>query len=162
MIRLFILISLTCIATILSSQSLSSSVIGSAGALSHEPSFGTLSWSLGEPVISTFNPDPGNSPILTQGFHQVYVSGSVGSQNADDNFLLQVYPNPSNSHVIVECKEPVQIRLLTILGEYLISYEDRSTFQTMTLNEIPSGTYFLEIQRSDNTPSKFFKLLIIK
>lgn len=163
MFRRFILWSLVGLTTALSGQSISPSLLGSAGAHASNASFGTLDWSVGETVVSTLNPTPGSSPVLTQGFHQVFVNAITPVEDAEsDAFAPLVYPNPSREWVQVESPEPVQVRLLDLLGVALIPYGERSTFHNLALRDIPSGTYLLEIARGDNKPGKFFKLQIIQ
>lgn len=163
MIRLFFLLSLAGLASMLSGQSISPSLLGSSGAHASAPSFGTLDWSVGEMVVSTLTPAPGSGPVLTQGFHQVFVSATIATKDLDsEDFLPLVYPNPSREWVQVEAPEPVQIRLFSMLGVELIPFGERSNIHTLTFGAIPSGTYLLEIARSGQKPSKFFKLQIIQ
>ncbi len=163
MIRLLFLLGLASVASMLSGQSLSTSLLGSAGARASDPSFGSLDWTVGEMSISTLNPTPGTSPILTQGFHQVFISTPISTDDPETNaFTPLVYPNPSREWVNVESPEPVQIRLLSILGVELIPFGARAAIHTMVLREIPSGTYLLEVARADNKSGKFFKLQIIQ
>lgn len=163
MIRRFVLWSLVGLTTLLSGQSLSPSLLGSAGAHASDASFGTLDWSLGETVVSTMSPAPGSSPVLTQGFHQVFVNAITPVEDVEnDAFAPLVYPNPSREWVQVESPEPVQVRLLSLLGVPLISYGERSTVHNLALRDIPAGTYLLEIARDDYKPRKFFKLQIIQ
>ena len=162
MIRLFLFLPLCGLGLMLSGQSISSSLLSSTGALASDPSFGTLAWSVGETVISTLDPTPGSGPILTQGFHQVYVSNLVDTKDLEDDLLCLVYPNPTHDQVVVESSEPVQIRLINMVGLELIPFGDLSTFQTLTLSDIPSGTYLLEIGNKSYNRIKFSKLIIVQ
>lgn len=163
MIRRFVMWSFVGFTTLLSGQSISPSLLGSAGAHASDASFGTLDWSVGEMVVSTLNPVPGSSPVLTQGFHQVFVNAITPVEDVkSDAFAPLVYPNPSREWVQVESPEPVQIRLLSLLGVEIIPFGERNTFHNLALRNIPSGDYLLEIVRGDNKPSNFFKLQIIQ
>ncbi len=163
MIRLFFLMSFASIASLLQGQTISPSLLGSAGAHASDASFGTLDWSVGETVVSTLDPAPGSGPVLTQGFHQVFVSVVTATKDPEsETFSPQVYPNPSREWVNVDSPEPVKIRLFSMLGVELMPFGERSMFHTMTFSGIPSGTYLLEIARSGNKPGKFFKLQIIQ
>ena len=163
MIRLFFLLSLAALASMLSGQTISPSLLGSAGAHAENASFGTLDWSVGETVVSTLNPTPGTGPVLTQGFHQVFVSITIATDDPENAaFLPLVYPNPSREWVHVDSPEPVRIRLFSLLGVELISFGERSTFHSMALKEMPSGTYLLEIARYADKRGKFYKLQIIQ
>lgn len=163
MIRLFILLILASVGSLLYGQSLSPSLLGSAGTHASDASFGSLDWSVGETIVNTLNPALGTSPVLTQGFHQVFVSVAISTDDPKTNaFAPLVYPNPGREWVNVESPEPVRIRLLSSLGVELIPFGAGAANHTMALREIPSGSYLLEIARSGNKPSKFFKLQIIQ
>jgi hypothetical protein len=149
--------------TMLAGQSLAPSLLASAGAHAYDPSFGTLDWSVGETVVSTLDPAPGAGAVLTQGFHQVFVSLVTGTDAQEyAAFLPKIYPNPSRELVYVESPEPVRVRLFNLLGMELIPFGATDTFHSMILTDLPTGTYLLEIARTDNNPGQFFKLQIIQ
>jgi hypothetical protein len=163
MFRLLMLLSFSFLVTLLHGQSLAPSLLSSAGAHAADPSFGTLDWSVGETVVSTLDPAPGSGSVLTQGFHQVFVSLITGTDALEDAaFLPKIYPNPSRELVNVESPEPVRVRLFNLLGMELISFGATDTFHSMTLNGLPTGTYLLEIARADHKPGQLFKLQIIQ
>src|SRR5689334_18589577 len=74
-----------------SAQSLSHSVIGTAGDTFHS-SKGFLDWSLGEVMTETY---VRNGNMLTQGFHQTENKNTVTEiKNYDPEQSVVVYPNP--------------------------------------------------------------------
>ena len=127
-----------------------------------DASFGTLDWSVGETVVSTLDPSPGTGPVLTQGFHQVFVSMITNAHDPEDrSFRPLVYPNPGNEWVNVEAPEAVRVRLLSLSGAILIPFGENTAFHKLQLGQLPAGTYLLEIARGDKRAGKFFKLQII-
>ncbi|MFO7790403.1 MAG: T9SS type A sorting domain-containing protein [Bacteroidales bacterium] len=64
-----------------------------------------VSWSLGEPVIETYDFD---GKAITQGLHQpgLHVSSLFPSSEPDTG--VEVYPNPVNNLLIVSFNKPVQ------------------------------------------------------
>lgn len=160
MIRILLLAGISCLARAVPAQNLSPSLIGSAFAHAIDPGFGTLDWSVGETVVSTYAPAAG--PVLTQGFHQVFVSLVTDAPDvADDPFLPLVYPNPGNEWVNVETTEDVRVRLLSLSGAELLPFDESAAFHTFALGHLPSGTYLLEIERREHRAATFFKLQII-
>lgn len=55
---------------------------------------GSLSWTIGEPVVETF----GNGYILTQGFQQNY-EAILSLQNLGDIAQFNIYPNPFETSI---------------------------------------------------------------
>ncbi|NPD46763.1 MULTISPECIES: T9SS type A sorting domain-containing protein [unclassified Lentimicrobium] len=86
------------------SQQLSPEVIASAGD-HFENGNVSLSWTLGEPVIATFE---GNY-ILTQGFHQdLYIITAIDEIKLD-NVSVDIYPNPTPNFVNIKINTEKQI-----------------------------------------------------
>lgn len=78
-------------------QQLSPEVIASAGDHFENGDI-SLSWTLGEPVIATFE---GNY-ILTQGFHQdLYIITAIDEIKLD-NVSVDIYPNPTPNFVNIK------------------------------------------------------------
>ena len=86
------------------SQQLSPEVIASAGDHFENGDI-SLSWTLGEPVIATFE---GNY-ILTQGFHQdLYIITAIDEIKID-NISIDIYPNPTPNFVNIKINSEKQI-----------------------------------------------------
>ena len=77
-------------------QDIPMQVVSSAGGYFSSASV-SVSWTLGEPVISTLT---STNVILTQGFQQGNLFGTDVPINPDINSLnLKMYPNPANNKV---------------------------------------------------------------
>ena len=163
MIRLCLWLGLVCSTLALSGQTLSPTLLGSAGAHASQAAFGSLDWSVGEAVVATLSPAPGSAPVLTQGFHQVFVSVTTDTHNdAYAGFNPLVYPNPGRDRVYVQSTEPVRARLWSLSGIELIPFDAPADFHTLPLTELPSGTYLLEVARDEQPRGKIFKLQIVE
>lgn len=109
-------------------QQLSPEVIASAGDHFENGDI-SLSWTIGEPIISTFQGDY----ILTQGFHQnMYMITSVDDMVFDD-FKINIFPNPTPSLLNIE-----------IIGKEHLS-------QNIVLKLFDSNGRLLKEERSDAT-----------
>lgn len=162
MIRLFILAGLLAsLARAMPAQSLSTTLIGSAGAHNTSPAFGSLDWSVGEPMVNTFAPASG--PVLSQGFQQVFVSAITGVKDrpAEPDFFLEVFPNPSSDWVNIRADEPLRFRVLSLLGQEIIPMGAWSTSHQLSMSGYAAGTYLLEIQCFGYRSVKLFKLQIL-
>lgn len=92
--------------------SLSPSVISSAGDY-YESTDMSISWTLGELVVTTLE---GDNMILTQGFQQPFDIG-VGIKQNEMSWNISVYPNPVGDELRIRFDVQSQ-------GDYLIEIQD--------------------------------------
>lgn len=110
-----------------------------------------LSWTLGEPVIDTWD---NVTATLTQGFQQstYYVSGI---NDLDDDILVTVFPNPSAGMVNVSISGTAhrytQAYIINTAGQKVAqaSLSGRTTV-SLDLSGFASGTYVLSILDEKN------------
>lgn len=77
------------------------------------------------------------------------------------HFKLEVYPNPAKDDVSIDLKNNFQnkvIRLISIKGEVLTTWETKDAFTNLKLNQMP-GLYLLQIIEGQNT---WNRLLVIE
>jgi hypothetical protein len=145
----------------LGGQSLSPTLIGSAGAHADLFSFGSLDWSVGEPVVTTLV----NGDILTQGFHQVFVAVTSATDQPPrpgDDLSMRVFPNPTAQWVNIESSEPVLIRVLDLRGVQLMHIAQATSAHSIDLSTLAAGTYLLEALTANQQYRRTFKLAIIR
>ena len=143
----------------LSMGSFAQSVISSSGNSTSNGGY-TLSWTIGEGIISTI----GNNDIeLTQGFHQPLVIDVIAVGIEDDLILdIIAYPNPTYGKVIFEGGDPVgtyHIRVVDKLGRVL---EQKSMpFQEFVLEmgRYNNGTYLIEVVEDKTGKRKIFNIV---
>lgn len=102
-----------------------------------------LSYSLGEPVIATYN-DPGIS--LTQGFHQG--ADYSLSTSTEGHLELLVYPNPCTDRLHIQPANPGIHRLtLYDMSGRLLKQERRhmNSPYFLNMNGLPAGMYLLQL-----------------
>lgn len=135
------------------------SVISSSGNSTSNGGY-TLSWTIGEGIISTI----GNNDIeLTQGFHQPLVIDVIAVGIEDDLILdIIAYPNPTYDKVMFEGGDPVgiyHIRVVDKLGRVL---EQKSMpFQEFILEmgKYNNGTYLIEVVEDKTGKRKIFNIV---
>lgn len=149
-----------CLSTSLTAQSLPSTLISSGSARASSASLGTLEWSIGEPVSGTFSPSA-STTVLTQGFHQTFVTVTAVSESADA-VKVSVYPNPTSEVIHVVAAESVRLRLWGIGGELLKEEANGATDHQVMVAGLPAGLYLLEVQLENNKPPLFFKISVVK
>jgi hypothetical protein len=137
-------------------QSLSPEIISSSGSFF---SNGTnqLSWTLGEPVISTEN--AGNY-ILTQGFHQTLLSANP--VNYLGSFNIKLFPNPTQDAFQVNIgtdPDDFNFELFDIIGRNIKTIHIRqSNFVQISLADFSAGNYLLKITDKDQRLLQTFKV----
>lgn len=149
-----------CLSTSLMAQSLPSTLISSGSARASSASLGTLEWSIGEPVSGTFSPSVGTT-VLTQGFHQTFVTITPVSEYADA-VKVSVYPNPTSEVIHVVAAEPTRLRLWGISGELLREVINDAINHQIEVEGLPAGVYLLEVQLEGDIPPHFFKISVVK
>lgn len=118
-----------------------------------------ISWSIGEPIIETFN--VGDQGILTQGIHQpsFIISG------VEDNLpqlMVKIFPNPTSEKIFIEFEKEEKgfhLQLYTLEGRLV--YEQKIQNQkmiTIDFTSYPNGLFLLSIINK-NQMSKSYKII---
>lgn len=138
-------------------------VVSTAGDFVRHVNFGNLHWTLGEPVVETFN-----SPNmrLTQGFHQVYYRVVSAEVTEYPNALLEnqapvaqvrLYPNPTAQHLTVETsyKGDFNIIVRDLNGKLLLQQIGNSDKTELNLDALPAGMYLVTINSKEKQVQTF-------
>lgn len=139
-------------------QSLEQFVLGSAGNFSNTSTGTSLSWTIGEPLVSTQN---SNNSILTQGFQQPIIVNPLSTNlTLNQGIQLQVFPNPTLEQITLkkETNKALNAELLDILGQSLGYYLLTEKQTMISLETLPSATYLLCIRSLDQQIIQTFKI----
>jgi len=141
-----------CFVASATAQDVKQQVISSAGGfdVSGDNTI-SLSWTLGELVISTVT-STGGDLILTQGFQQSKLEVTAIEEHPELGIMVAIYPNPTSEIVNIKFTTPLE-------GEtavYLVGPDGRTIItdiipsgvllKPIDMQTYPSGTYFLRIQ----------------
>lgn len=97
-----------------------------------------------------------NDPIVTNTTYNV--NSALGIEEATDNDL-SVYPNPTKDLITVHSEQAITgVQLITIAGQQVLSTSPIGNECTLSLMELPKGTYLLVVTTEKETS----KRLIIK
>lgn len=142
------------------SQQVSPEVIASAGDHFENEDI-SISWTLGEPVISTLS----GEYILTQGFHQdLYIITSIDEVEIED-FDIQIFPNPTPDYVNISINSTkkqnshIVLQLFDMNGRLLKEMNKNKLEQSIRINlqSFERANYFLKIIINNQT--KTYKIL---
>ncbi|WP_264793647.1 T9SS type A sorting domain-containing protein [Aureispira anguillae] len=139
-------------------QSLEQYVIGTAGDFGLNSGGTTLSWTLGEPIVSTEN---SSTAILTQGFQQPIVVNSLSTNQAlTPSISLQVFPNPTFQELSIQkdISSNLKAELFDILGQRIAQYDLVDNTTRIDLNNLPAAHYLLRVSKLDKTSIQTFKI----
>ncbi|MFC2096989.1 T9SS type A sorting domain-containing protein [Bacteroidota bacterium] len=144
--KIALLIVIVCFPFLVFSQNTEQKVIASAGGY-FENASGSISWTLGELVITTVSTP---NTILTQGFQQ---SGFEIKSAIDNKFIsdldVNLYPNPARDFINVSINTDEQLRLrievIDVSNRLLINRNEYSNKFRLSLKGFSPGMYFLRI-----------------
>lgn len=146
------------IALFISSLAMAQEVVSSGGDY-HSNSSGSLSSTIGEPIIETFS---AGDYTLTQGFQQTKLIITALKPHEAAKFNLEIFPNPTHSTIIIEATEEIQQSLQYSLYDFngKVLYEtcsDQSILK-IDLTSFSPGTYLLRIS-NDNQQMNTYKII---
>jgi len=124
-------------------------VVTTAGSYG-ETTSGSLSWTIGEPVIETIT-DGTNT--LTQGFQQSKLTVTTINDLKVPGIEMFVYPNPTNSFLSIEVKADKQRDLLLSLfdlnGRLILQKKMTENKQTIKMQNYKPATYILKVTEAN-------------
>ena len=121
---------------------------------------GTATYSVGQ-IVYTTNTGAGGS--VAQGVQQPYeISIVLGVEDLQISLNMKVYPNPTSDFLILNVGNfdlsTLHFELYEINGKLLESKKITSITETISLENLPSSTYFLKVT-SKNEEVKIFKII---
>jgi hypothetical protein len=141
----------------LSAQSVSSSVIGNAGA-QEGPTGNTIQFTVGEQAVGSFNT---GQHLLTEGFQQNNLTISALDEPTQQ-LHIQIYPNPTESTLFISGKElssNTQLILFDLIGRVVMISNKKADDHTLQLDisSLTQGTYVIQI--NDNLKQYHYKVV---
>lgn len=123
-------------------------VIATAGEYFESPS-GSLSWTLGECVIETFENSYG---IITQGFQQSKLTITIVHDIQRPDFFISAYPNPATEYITVKISnatnpdlERLYYQLFNNIGQLLEQKQLTDIESKISVGMYPPSIYFLKV-----------------
>ena len=105
-----------------------------------------VSWTLGEPIISTFEND---DIILTQGFEQGTYSVTAIKTLPTENFDIEIFPNPTSEEFFVKCKnldaKNIDVKLFDLSGNLVYANTFNSQVLKINVTSLKAAEYILNI-----------------
>ena len=67
-----------------------------------------------------------------------------------ENSIINVYPNPSNSSITITTIEPTQLKIINMLGEVVIEKQVQNNM-VIDINNLSNGIYFIQTKEGYST-----------
>jgi hypothetical protein len=154
--KLLTLITVYCVLTCVG---FSQEVVSSAGGYGSSTS-GSLSWTLGEPVIETFL---GANYTLTQGFHQTNLTITSIEELPDLNIGINAYPVPTKNMLNIDINDAEKvdflIKMYNLSGKAVIMQNIDNAKSIINVQNLPAGAYILKISNNKGRALKTFKMI---
>ena len=121
---------------------------------------GNAAYSVGQ-IVYTTNTGAGGS--VAQGVQQPYeISIVLGLEDHQISLNMKVYPNPTSDFLILNVGNfelsTFNFELFDVSGKLLESKKITSSTETISMENLPSSTYFLKVT-SNNEEVKTFKII---
>ena len=121
---------------------------------------GTVAYSVGQIVYAT---NTGTTGSVAQGVQQPYeISIVLGIDNHSINLELTVYPNPTANFLTLNVGNAelstLNFQLYDISGKLIENRKIISSSETIAMENLPNGIYFLKITNNNNEV-KTFKII---
>lgn len=78
------------------------------------------------------------------------VSLCTGLQNLNNDFEINIYPNPTNGKFTINLPVECDIEIIDMLGSIISKYSYISGIQTIDISNYASGLYFVKFKTINN------------
>ncbi len=127
-----------------------------------------LTWTMGEANIITLHSP---SLIITEGFQQPVIEINNGLVNwTEEKWEFNLFPNPT--HAIIHLKitdapdqqEELEAEVIDMAGKKILRHIPIQLLgdNTIDVQDLPAGNYFLKIQHKDQLPIRSFPFIKTK
>ena len=120
---------------------------------------GTVAYSVGQ-VVYTSN--TGSSGSVAQGVQHAYEIFTVGIKETELNISLTAFPNPTTENLTLQISdynnEKLWYQLFDMQGKQLSNGQVTAEQTQISLNSLPTATYFINIVNQENKKVQSFKI----
>jgi protease II len=115
---------------------------------------GSLSWTLGEPVIETFT---AGSNVLTQGFQQSRYSSLSIFEIENTDISISIAPNPTSDNIVLNINmfEDIDYGLYDFTGRLLKTSKVYAEETDISMSDLSYSSYFLIIKKGNQIIKTF-------
>lgn len=82
------------------------------------------------------------------------LGNALSINDVENNASFGVYPNPANDFVTISDANGAEVKVIDMLGRTLISKVVKSTNETISINDLQTGMYMIQIVKNGQTSSQ--------
>jgi hypothetical protein len=121
---------------------------------------GTVAYSIGQVVYTT---NTGSSGSVAQGVQHSFEIFTVGIKETELNITLIAFPNPTTENLTLQISDynnkKLSYQLFDMHGKQLSKGQLTAQQTTITMNGLPSATYFINVVNQENKKVQSFKII---
>ncbi len=88
-------------------------------------------------------------------FEKSLVATGLEDQLAE---TIQIYPNPSSTHFVIESEHPLQVEIYNVLGHRVLSIPNYQLQHRIDMHTLPQGVYMVEVE-DDKVVKGYYKVV---
>ena len=140
------------------SQTISKQVIGPAGA-TYENDTNKLSYTAGEVLVGAMTSEDG-SIQLGNGYYPSLDLSTLNTQSPELKLQVKVYPNPTTEAIFIThpTEQFFEVRITDVSGKQILQTAHQRQ-QTLSVQSLTSGTYFVTVTTRDSKQTNTYKII---
>ena len=137
---------------------ISKQVIGPAGA-TYENDTNKLSYTAGEVLVGAMTSEDG-SIQLGNGYYPSLDLSTLNTQSPELKLQVKVYPNPTTEAIFIThpTEQFFEVRITDVSGKQILQTPHQRQ-QTLSVQSLTSGTYFVTVTTRDSKQTNTYKII---
>ena len=140
------------------SQTISKQVIGPGGG-GFDTGTSKLSYTTGEVVVGAMTSEDG-SIQLGNGYYPSLDLSTLNTQSPELKLQVKVYPNPTTEAIFIThpTEQFFEVRITDVSGKQILQTAHQRQ-QTLSVQSLTSGTYFVTVTTRDSKQTNTYKII---
>ena len=140
------------------SQTISKQVIGPGGGV-FDTGTNKLSYTTGEVVVGAMTSEDG-SIQLGNGYYPSLDLSTLNTQSPELKLQVKVYPNPTTEAIFIThpTEQFFEVRITDVSGKQILQTAHQRQ-QTLCVQSLTSGTYFVTVTTRDSKQTNTYKII---
>ena len=140
------------------SQTISKQVIGPGGGV-FDTGTNKLSYTTGEVVVGAMTSEDG-SIQLGNGYYPSLDLSTLNTQSPELKLKVKVYPNPTTEVIFIThpTEQFFEVRITDVSGKQILQTPHQRQ-QTLSVQSLTSGTYFVTVTTRDSKQTNTYKII---
>jgi hypothetical protein len=140
------------------SQTISKQVIGPGGGV-FDTGTNKLSYTTGEVVVGAMTSEDGSIQLGNRYYPSLDLS-TLNTQSPELKLQVKVYPNPTTEAIFIThpTEQFFEVRITDVSGKQILQTPHQRQ-QTLSVQSLTSGTYFVTVTTRDSKQTNTYKII---